>query len=80
MSLKCLALASGRSILEPADIGCTGHGGSFRQIVREVKPIALLPPESCHTNSMQTDAHHSPLWSRSPESASLKTTVHRVVR
>ena len=34
------ALASSRSILEPASIGSVGHGGSFQQLLTAAIPVA----------------------------------------
>ena len=48
--LIALALASSRSVLEPAGTGCIRYGGSFSQLLTEATPIAPLLPKSCHTN------------------------------
>lgn len=40
-----LALASSRSVLEPADIGSAGYGGNFCQLFTEATPVA-----SCYQN------------------------------
>jgi len=51
LSLICLALASGGSILELAGTGFIRHGGSFSQLPTEATPIA----PSCYQNlAMQT--------------------------
>jgi len=49
-SLMGLALASTRSILEPAGTGSTRHGGSFSQLLTEATPIAPLLPKPRHSN------------------------------
>jgi len=45
-----LALASGRSVLEPASTGFNRHGGSFLQLLTEAAPIVPLLPKPCHAN------------------------------
>jgi len=49
-SLIGLALASSRSVLEPADTGFIRHGGSFSQLLTAATPIAPLLSKPCHTN------------------------------
>jgi len=44
------ALASGRSVLEPAGTGCVGHGGSFRQLLTGATPAAPQLLKPCHAN------------------------------
>lgn len=39
-----LALASGGSILEPADIGSIRHRGSFQQLLAEATPVDPMDP------------------------------------
>jgi len=49
-SLVGSALASCRSVLEPADFGSIGHRGSFQQLLKEATPVALLLPKPGCTN------------------------------
>jgi len=49
-SLIGLALASSRSVLEPAATGFIRHGGSFSQLLTEATSTALPLPKPCHTN------------------------------
>jgi len=49
-SLIGLALASGRSILEPAGTGFIRHGGRFLQLLTEATTIAPPLPKPCHAN------------------------------
>jgi len=53
LSLMGSALASSRSILEPARTGSVGHGGSFSQFLTEATPVAPLLPKPCHANPIQ---------------------------
>jgi len=48
--LIALALASGRSILEPAGTGFIRHGGSFSQLLHRSHPYRPPLPKHCHTN------------------------------
>jgi len=49
--LISLALSSSRSILDMADTGSVGHGGSFWHLLAEVTPVDAPPlPTPCHAN------------------------------
>jgi len=50
-SLLCLALASGRSVLELADTGFIRYEGSFSQLLTEPTPITALLRKPCHANT-----------------------------
>jgi len=52
-SLKGLALASGRCILEPAGTGFIRHGGSFSQLLTEATPTAPLLPKPGYAKPIQ---------------------------
>lgn len=51
--LMGLALASGRSILEPAGISFVRHGGSFWLLLTAATPVTPPLPKPCHTSPMQ---------------------------
>ncbi|KAM9591150.1 uncharacterized protein ACIBXB_006064 isoform 2-T2 [Morphnus guianensis] len=56
LSLIGSALASGRSVSEPAGIGSVGHRGSFQQLLTEATPVTPPPPplpKPCHTKPIQ---------------------------
>jgi len=53
LALTGLALASGRSVLEPAGTGSIRHGGSFSQLLTEATPVAPPLPKSYHANPEQ---------------------------
>jgi len=47
-----LALASGGSVLEPADTGSVRHRGSFQQFLAKATLAPTPLPKPCHTNPM----------------------------
>jgi len=49
-SLMGSALASGRSVFEPAGTGFIRHRGSFWQLLTEATPIGPPLPKPCHAN------------------------------
>ena len=58
-SLMGSALASNRSVLEPAGIDFIGHRGSFQQLLTEATPVAPQLPRPCQANPIQSRVHTS---------------------
>ena len=67
-SLTGSALASSRSVSEPAGVGSIGHGGSFWQLLTEAAPVVPhsqnLPTQTQYTSIMKAEDpwQHRVLW------------------
>jgi len=53
-----LALASGRSVLEPAGTHSVRHGGSFLQLLTEATTVAPSLPKPGHANPIHHGRAH----------------------